>query len=108
MASRPCLICGALSADSRCGIHRTRRAGPSSHARGLDRTHERLTRQTIEAHVATYGWVCPGYGVPAHPVAPGGLTGDHVLPRSTHPELVHEPSNYAVLCRPCNGRKGAR
>ncbi len=79
----------------------------NAHGRGLGRVHERLTRQTIADHVAAHGWVCPGWRVPPHPVPDGGLQGEHILPRSTHPHLANDPDNYSVLCPTCNKRKGS-
>lgn len=106
MASRPCLVCGTPSSNSRCELHRNRYT--NSRSLGLDRTHDRITKQVIEQWVMAHGWVCPGWERDAHEVPQGALSGDHIKPRSTHPELMHEPSNYAVLCRPCNSRKGNR
>ena len=41
-----------------------------------------------------------------------GTTGrwhvDHIMPRSSHPELALEPANLQVLCEDCNLGKGAR
>lgn len=62
----------------------------------------------IDRHVAQNGWICPGYRVDPHPVPPGQLTGDHVIPRTVRPDLALDPDNYAVLCKICNSRKGAR
>jgi 5-methylcytosine-specific restriction endonuclease McrA len=107
MALRPCLTCGTPANGPRCSEHRRRPVQPSAHARGLGRTHQRLARQTIERWVRENGWICPGWGRDPHPVAEGALTGEHKLPRSTHPELAHDPDNYGVLCGPCNSRKGA-
>jgi HNH endonuclease len=33
---------------------------------------------------------------------------DHILPRSSHPELALEPANLQVLCEDCNLGKGTR
>ena len=103
MARRPCLVCGTPSIGSRCGWHGSRRV--SSTARGLDRRHRTITRMVIEAWVARHGWVCPGFDRSPHPVPDGALTGDHILPRSTHPHLMHDINNYQVLCDPCNKHK---
>lgn len=48
------------------------------------------------------GDVCPGWRVPAHPSA--DLTADHVLPVGAGGP---EEGPLVVLCRVCNGRKGA-
>lgn len=107
MASKPCLVCGAPSPWSRCAIHKPRHQ-LSAHRRGLGRTHQRNTANAVAAWVAVNGWICPGWRCEPHPVREGGLTGDHIHPRSTHPHLADDPTNYAVLCGPCNTRKGAR
>lgn len=70
--------------------------------------HRRITARVIDAWVAEHGWLCPGYKRDPHEVPPGGLTGEHIVPRSVRPDLMHEPSNYTVLCSPCNSRKGNR
>jgi 5-methylcytosine-specific restriction enzyme A len=50
----------------------------------------------IAAHVARFGWWCPGYGRPGH--ASRDLTDDHVTPGSLE-------GGTQVLCRGCNTRK---
>lgn len=107
MAPRPCLVCGTPTDGPRCPSHRPR---PQSRVAGnpYDRRHRRLTEATVSNWVACHGWVCPGYRCPPHPVDPGGLEGEHIIPRSLRPDLAYNPSNYSVLCRPCNGRKGNR
>jgi hypothetical protein len=65
---------------------------------------ERKRRQTLIAeHVRQYGWVCPGFERPPHPSH--DLTCDHLVAqaRGAAPE-----SEIRVLCRSCNGRRGAR
>lgn len=47
------------------------------------------------AWIATHGYWCPGYEVPAHPSQ--DLTVDHVTNRND--------SVLSVLCRSCNSRK---
>ena len=107
MANKPCLTCGAASPWYRCAKHgKNNGRGPSAHARGLGRRHANLRKQVIEEWVAAYGWLCPGYDVPAHPVPVNGLEGDHIIPRTVRPDLTYERSNYAVLCRRCNVKKG--
>lgn len=62
----------------------------------------KLSRETISSHVAKYGLVCPGYGVPQHGVkSRADLTTDHVEARSL-------AGGVQVLCRSCNSRKGNR
>lgn len=68
-----------------------------------------LRRRTIATWVAENGWMCPGWrDIPAHPVAPGELVGDHIIPRKLRPDLAYEPTNYQALCGHCNRVKGTR
>ena len=106
MALRPCLVCGTPAEGSRCPLHKLRRE-TKPHA-PYDRRHRALTRAVVEAWVRRYGWVCPGYQIAEHPVPPGGLEGEHIIPRSVRPDLAYDIRNYSVLCRVCNARKGDR
>lgn len=71
--------------------------------RTRDWTEINRRRAAVRAWVDEHGWVCPGYGVPAH--ESHDLTADHVTPvaRGGPPD-----GELAVLCRSCNGRKAAR
>ncbi len=60
----------------------------------------RRRKQCIDEWVEANGWICPGYGVPAHPVEPGKLQADHVTPRIDGGET----GSLRALCGPCNGR----
>lgn len=60
-----------------------------------------LRRRTIRRD----GAVCSICGVRPRG---GDLTVDHILPRSSRPDLALTPSNLQVLCRSCNSSKGAR
>jgi 5-methylcytosine-specific restriction endonuclease McrA len=95
-----CLRCGRLAKRSPC----ERCPRPSAHARGLGRDWARRSRAAIAAWVNRYGPTCPGYGRPSHTVAVAELTGDHRIPRARG---GHD-GPIDVLCRECNGRKGAR
>lgn len=62
-------------------------------------------RAAVAAHLAENGPVCPGWGVPPHPVDPDDLTVDHPVALANgggHDQPV------GVLCRRCNAAKGAR
>lgn len=107
MAPRPCLVCGVPSDGSRCPAHQIRPQERETY-RPYTRLHYKLKAITVQRWVARYGWVCPGYKRPAHPVRPGGLEGEHIIPRSLRPDLMYELSNYSVLCRSCNAHKGNR
>lgn len=108
MAPRPCLTCGTPTDGSRCPPHQPRPEARRIGGNPYDRRHRRLAEAAITSWVARNGWVCPGYRCPPHPVEPGGLQGEHIIPRSVRPDLAYVPSNYGVLCQPCNGRKGDR
>lgn len=72
--------------------------------RGYGSAYQRERRELITEWVARNGWWCPGYGAPAHGVQPGTLTADHTVPVS----LGGQGSALAVLCGPCNTRRGNR
>lgn len=60
--------------------------------RGYDAQHERDSREIREAWVAENGLMCPGYGIPAHPVnSISDLHADHLV--AGHPE-----HGYQVQC----------
>ena len=64
----------------------------------------RSGQDTVEAHVAVHGWVCPGWHREAHPVKPGDLAADHRVPLVLGGEPL--PARPGVLCGGCNARKG--
>jgi 5-methylcytosine-specific restriction endonuclease McrA len=115
VALKPCLACGEPTRGSRCGGKcGTASYRASATSKGLGRQHQRIAHQLISDWVSRYGWVCPGWKDRApHSVVPGAtgteqLTADHIIPRTVRPDLMHEPSNYAVLCRGCNSHKNDR
>jgi hypothetical protein len=81
-AGRPCLGCGAVSSGARCGACR---AQQTAKYRG---DWPEVSRRAIAAHVASYGWWCPGWRVEPH--GSQDLTLDH---------------QRGVMCRACNARK---
>jgi 5-methylcytosine-specific restriction endonuclease McrA len=96
----PCRRCGELSDAALCVRHR------STEARGYGTSWRMVRDAAVTAHVARYGWVCPGWQRPAHTVTPGQLTGDHRVPMRTGGTA--QPGNVAILCHSCNSRKGGR
>ena len=101
-----CTVCGVVTsgAGSRCSRHpRLSRIG-ANHAVHTDPRWARLSRRVIARHVGQRGYVCPGYGRPAHPS--GDLTVDHVVPLAAGGAPL-DIANCAVLCRSCNSTKGA-
>jgi len=121
MFSRPCLGSSIyppghtlVANGSRClacrrAKDRQREQGrPSPTQRGYGTAWTKLAAQIKAAWVAEHGYTCPGFEMPAHPVTPGpyALTVDHVVPKSQGGS--DDPTNLAVLCKPCQGRKGRR
>jgi hypothetical protein len=103
----PCLVCGALSAESRCRIHRTRQA------RGYDKAHYEARDVYIRSHPVCQGCMhtalhygkCPVPGCPKCP-----LELDHTPSLDyirKHPG-EHIVIKYTVLCRQCNRRKSSQ
>lgn len=80
-----------------------RRRGTAAQ-RGLGASWQRLRGIAVDRHVRQFGWMCPGYGVEAHPSR--DLTGDHVLARA-HGGVARSLADIRVLCRSCNSRRGA-
>lgn len=64
----------------------------------------RLWRAARYATLATHGNWCRACGRRPPDV---GLHVDHIKPRSKFPELALDMANLQVLCRDCNGGKGA-
>lgn len=109
MPLRPCLTCGVLSEGPRCPGHARERERVRTQAKRERRPYTHSERQrrreAVAEHRATYGDVCPGWRRPAHPATQTNpLTADH-------PTAVRaggsEQQPLAVLCRECNGAKGA-
>jgi 5-methylcytosine-specific restriction enzyme A len=98
--------CFGLSDQSRCPEHRRARERfrGSAAARGYDARYRRLRKQAIDAHIARYGQVCPGYGVSPHTATRAELSVDHIVPLADGGR--NDPSNFQVICLTCNKRKG--
>lgn len=92
--ARRCPECATGYERGRTQVARVRRPYTSE---------ERARRAAAVArHVEVHGWWCPGWGVPPH--ASQDLTADHVVSVAAG---GREDGELAVLCRPCNGRKGS-
>lgn len=104
---RPCLDCGSATRQgSRCpacrAVHESARRGryrddrvrPTTRERGLGGSWPTIAR----AAIAAQPW-CSFCGTTED------LTCDHIVPRKHGGEVS---DGVQVLCRPCNGRKGAR
>ena len=68
------------------------------------REWRRVRRRVLVRHLATHGYWCPGYGRPAHLAR--DLTVDHGQPLAGGGK-PYDLAQLRVLCRSCNGRKGA-
>lgn len=79
--------------------HSKRKRDPELDSAG----HRNLSATTIATWVQEHGWLCPGWQRKAHPSK--DLTLDHLTPRAAGGATA--PANSGVLCRSCNGRKGA-
>jgi 5-methylcytosine-specific restriction protein A len=107
MVNRPCLepSCPRIGRGSRCAEHARQLERAKAARRPAMRTYAETERrrQAVAAHVAAFGWWCPGWRRPGHPSM--DLTADHLDPPGAGgPE--HGP--LRVLCRACNGARGAR
>ena len=94
MATRGCQLESA---------QRLRRGAGNRHVRGYDNEWGRAAKAAIAEHVRVFGWACPGFNRPGHPVEPGGLTGDHRVPRAFGGTIA---DGIDVLCRSCNSERG--
>lgn len=110
---RACIDCGRIThTGNRCPTHTTayRNRQAALHQQLVDPAYTKLRKLLIAEHIAWHGLHCPGaddQNHAPHPVAhPSDLTIDHVIPRSSG----HDPldtSNWRILCRHANARKGA-
>lgn len=66
-------------------------------------TEQRRRAAVVQAHRQTVGDWCPGWRTPPHPSR--DLTADHPTPVAAGGA---ETQALEVLCRSCNGRKGAQ
>ncbi len=96
-----CLVCGLPTTNgSRC-IPCNRGFRRAVHNPAYDQpAWRKRSKRDIAAHVARYGWWCPGFGVPPH--SSTDLTLDHTDPLALGGPLLCPTS---VLCRGCNTRK---
>lgn len=88
-------------ARSFCDEHSRRPSSPSSLA-ARDPAERARRKRAVEAWVAVYGWVCPGYERPAHESR--DLTAAH----SVAVARGGTASALGVLCRSCNSRQNTK
>ena len=105
MIVRACIDCDPRASGWwRCRLHQRvedRQRGTRTQ-RGYTNAWLRLSRALVAAHVARFGWVCPGWQRPPHPSH--DLTADHRVPLARGGSVA---DGVDVLCRSCNGAKGA-
>lgn len=111
MAPRPCIVAGcrgwAVRGGSRCASHQ-RQAERAKRAKrpGYDRAERARRKRAVDAHIAAYGLVCPGWQRPPHAVAEHrDLSADHVWAVAAGGP---EGGPLVVLCVSCNASRGAR
>lgn len=104
MALKTCLICGAITANSRCDAHRlssshTKRDSlrPSREARGYGNDWRALVKRVVVRDQGVC-WLCG---------KPGATTGDHVVPLSKGGARL-DPSNVRAAHHACNSGKRDR
>lgn len=107
MPETPCLGCGQMEPlvdgrrCARCAPRRER----ARHNRVYDTAAwKRASREAIDAHVKVFGWVCPGFGRPAHPSR--DLTAGHPIALANGGAPIQ--AGLIVECRSCGSRRGAR
>lgn len=103
MALRPCLDCGTLTRQSRCPTHQRATAAAKRATRPRLPGETARRAATVAQWRATYGDWCPGWQRPGHHAS--DLTADHVQAVAAG---GLETGALSVLCRACNGTKGAR
>lgn len=105
MHSRSCLDCGRDIPITRSRCRDCQRAfDRRHHNRAYDSSAwRRASAAAVAAWVAVHGWVCPGFGVPAHPAR--DLSADHPEALAHGGDVVQD--ELGVYCLACNGRRGA-
>lgn len=107
MPMRPCLDCGELCRGTRCLTHQrakdrvTLRAKRERRPRIASEDDRRAA--AVAEHRRVHGDWCPGWQCEPHPST--DLTADHPVAVGAGGD---EGQTLAVLCRSCNGAKGAR
>lgn len=99
----PCADCGRPCNGKRCRPCFLRSLPPRVDRPAYSWAERKRRKHVVETHRAQYGDVCPGWQIPAHPVAHGDkLTADHVTPYAISGD---EGGPLAVLCGKCNSAK---
>jgi len=107
MPLRLCLDCGTLTQATRCPTHQ--RVKDRATLKAKRQRRPRVAREddrraaAVVAHKRVHGDWCPGWQREPHPSS--DLTADHPVAVGAGGD---EGQALAVLCRSCNGAKGAR
>lgn len=98
MTARPCLTCGdVIASGSHC-----RECQPIDNTRDKTSAHWNTGRwKNLSKRLRRQSPFCETCSSTAH------LQVDHILPITDYVELTYEVENLRVLCRTCNGRRGA-
>jgi len=102
-------VCGYVAERDRLRAERTKERGRRQREKRPYSAAERaLHASIIASHVEAHGWHCPGapeLGHRPHPVKPGQLDVDDIVPVSRGGHRL-DPRNKRVLCRRVNrGRR---
>ncbi|WP_082789295.1 HNH endonuclease signature motif containing protein [Tsukamurella pseudospumae] len=98
MTARPCISCGdIINTGTRCTS-----CTPAETGRDKTSAHWNTSRwKNLSRRLRAAQPFCDICAGTAHPQV------DHLLPVADFPELTYETANLRVLCRTCNGRRGA-
>lgn len=107
LPGRPCAVLTSAR-SGRCGLHETSASRAARNDLYADPRWHRLVAKILGSWRARWGWQCPGWRASPHMASRDNpLTVDHIIPVAARPDLAFEETNLQVLCRACNGRKGA-
>jgi 5-methylcytosine-specific restriction enzyme A len=107
MTPRACLGCGIpVPMGSRCPpcagkVAQAKRARRPYSATAVEK---RRRAAAVAEWVSTHGWTCPGWG-DREPHPSSDLTADHIVAVGAGGD---EGGALRILCRQCNGARGAR
>ena len=104
--TRPCIICGRLSKNSRCAQHQNAR-GRDAHPAYKTPGWRRISRRTLKAHRIRHGNCCPGLPEIGHPPHQSNdLVVDHIRPLLQGG--TNHPDNLRVICRTANTLRASK
>lgn len=99
---KPCIVCGEPSEASRCDEHRRAQENARESRRNVE--HPAYGNRTRWKNASRRARAAQPFCLDCG--ATDQLTVDHILPFRERPDLAYAQDNLAVLCRPCNARKG--